>query len=224
MKKANCKRIEDMLPFYLERELTECETKEVEEHLRTCAECRASIKEWERCFSLLGSVPRLEAPIHLWQRIKARLPREERRKVSLAPRWAWVPGIALILVVVGLTLFKHLLQQPTRSPATAYLPTAKMPSLPSQKSTSPIILKTTPQPKESLLPSPKQKISLPPRPTALQVARAQPVPTPTTLEGGSVEDKVIERLQIALLSAQSAENSLERAFRAIQGEESSERR
>jgi len=220
MKKLNCKKIEDMLPSYLEGELSEWEAGEIEKHLHTCAKCRASLQEWKRCLSLLGNAPRLEAPAHIWEKIRANLP-AERRQASFPLRWALVSSLLLILVVGGLTIFHTLSQPRPASVVIAQQPTVQpLPPQPQQPSVSVSkVAKPLPQPRKSTPPlGLKPKASPSTYPTKPTVAKAvQPLPSPS-LEEGSVEDKVAERLQLALTSAQSAEESLERAFKSLQGE------
>jgi len=216
MRRLNCRKIQEMLPPYLGGELSEREAREVEEHLRACAGCRASLKEWERCFHLLGNVPRVEAPPQLWQKIRARLPREERKPFPL--RWVWVSGIAILIVVVGFAVFgnflppryaKHIVEAPKLSEMPPALPKSPLPS----KAIQPAL----PQPPK-LATSPMRKVYRPRRVIAQLPARARPSHPPILSENRDVEDKVVERLQMALLSAQSAETNLERVFKALQGE------
>lgn len=216
MKKLNCKKIEEKLPFYLERELSEEEAKQVEEHLLACDKCLASLEEWKKCFSLLGNVPRVEAPPYLWERIRANLLRRERRRVPLPIRWLWVYSLALFLVVVGLTIFRQLSQ-----PRSAPLVIAQQPPAPSLSSSPPQlptskVTKPTPLLRKSTPPTLRGRISTPTRVVVSRMASGHP-PSLAVPEGSDVEEKVVERLEMALLSAQSAEESLTRALEAIQG-------
>lgn len=215
MRRLNCRKIQEMLPPYLGGELSEREAREVEEHLRSCAGCRASLKEWERCFHLLGSVPRVEAPPQLWQKIRAHLPKEERKPFPL--RWVWVSGIALLIVVVGFAMFTSLTQHRS-SRTVAVAPLSEMPpALPKSPLPSKALQSAPPQPPKKA-PSPMRKVYRPRRVIAQLPARARPSHPPILSENRDVEDKVVERLQMALLSAQSAETNLERVFKALQGE------
>ncbi len=215
MKKLNCEKIEDKLPLYLERELSQGEAREIEEHLLACAKCRALLKEWERCFFLLGNVPRLEAPLHLWQSIRAHLPRRVKRKVFLSRRWVLVPVVALLLIVVELAILHHF--RLLFAPPIAERSTAIMFSPPSKEPTAPLLPKPMPQPTRPTPQPSRPKIS-PPSIAGSSVAKAQPLPSTTTPEGSGVEEMIVKRLQMALLSAQSAENSLERVFKTLEGE------
>lgn len=218
MKKFKCKKIEEMLPSYLAGELSERDAKEISEHISVCDKCRASLQEWERCFSLIGSVPRLEAPAHIWQKIRAQLPRVQRKEVPSYLRWVWATCFALIVVVMGFTLFSQFSRPSAMAPEVSHHPTGNIMSAPMTKPAVPIITQKAPVTEKSMRIASKPKLSPIPRASFPTVARSQIVHAQPVVGEKNLEDKVVERLQMALLSAQSAEISIERALRTLQGE------
>lgn len=74
-----CKDVQEQTDAYLDRALPLAESKAVEAHLRTCANCRAEIEMAETVETQLRHALRNEAPPHrLWPRILADLRAGER--------------------------------------------------------------------------------------------------------------------------------------------------
>ncbi len=101
---------EDVISQWLDRELDSQQSRQVEEHLRECASCRAignELSEVDRAFRTLDTI---EPPPYLWTRIAANIEveaREARRGLfGLAWRLAW-PSAAvwapatLLIVLIG---------------------------------------------------------------------------------------------------------------------------
>ncbi|MGB9877543.1 MAG: anti-sigma factor family protein [bacterium] len=210
MKKFDCRKIEDILPLYIEGSLSEEEAKEVEKHLASCERCFSSYEKWRRFLSALENLPRLQAPDALWYKIKEKLPIRERRK----PVWL-SPLSALAGLSLALTLLFIVFSRQTRTSAP---------------------LMTTPQtPYQATLPTalPKKEKPLPPKigkslhraKKIATLAKAQRKPSATVSRGvyvqsrdKAVQEKLVERLEMALLSATQAESGLERALKVLEGE------
>ncbi|MEW6111238.1 MAG: zf-HC2 domain-containing protein [Thermodesulfobacteriota bacterium] len=77
----------------------------VQEHLSSCAECRAFLERLTLLDRSLKSVPRLEPRMSLAGMVKARIAEERQGSQTsiFVPRWIQVPvAVALIMVAVGL--------------------------------------------------------------------------------------------------------------------------
>ncbi|MEW6531237.1 MAG: zf-HC2 domain-containing protein [Thermodesulfobacteriota bacterium] len=77
----------------------------VQEHLSSCAECRAFHERLTSLDRSLKSMPRLEPRMALARMVKARIVEERRGSQTsiFVPRWIQVPvAVALIMVAVGL--------------------------------------------------------------------------------------------------------------------------
>lgn len=219
-KKTSCEKIEDLLSLYLEGELKEHEAKEVETHLSTCEKCASSLKEWEKCLALLKGALRLEAPSYLWQRIKINLPLREEQKARAKFRWVYAFGFSLLVIICGAMLFQTL-NKPRSTPRTTVSAFAPTPTIekaqPSRPPSPPVTVRPIPR-KPATYPQKIQKprvyASKPKSPVV--VARGNINPQRTSPNDVNIEDKILERLQMALLSARSAESSLERTLNALQ--------
>ncbi|MBC7329692.1 zf-HC2 domain-containing protein [bacterium] len=212
----DCKRIEDILPLYLEGSLSEEETREVERHLASCERCLSSYEEWRRCFSALQSVPRLQAPMNIWFNVKQGLSQRVERKIAWFPAFASLIGVSIVLVFLFLNLYTQHRSAPPTPPTISPPYQANLPS-----PTPPVITKAVPTVPKIAKPVPSSRVK-----REVVVAKRPPQPlTPTSrkvlatpkLEETDVEEKIAERLEMALLSAQQAESNLERAFQILRG-------
>ncbi len=111
--KCNDKNIKELLPLYLEQELGEPERGLVEEHLRSCEDCRTEL-------SLLKMMTEETVPDPgeaFWATMPERIEREVRREKEkkhfvllnvlnalFIPRWAWATA-AVAVLAIGLWFF-----------------------------------------------------------------------------------------------------------------------
>jgi hypothetical protein len=213
MRKIDCEKIEEILPLYLEGSLPEREAREVEKHLASCKRCLSSFEEWRRCFSILQSVPRLQAPTNIWFKVKQELSHRRERRIAWFPAFASLIGVSLVLFFIFFNLFS---QPKSAPPALSPQPHYQLNLPPSgiAKIVPAIPKKTKPIP----TPKGKREIVLAKRQPQTFIPSSRGAIATPKLEETSVEEKVAERLEMALLSAQQAESSLERAFKALSGE------
>ena len=69
------------LQAYLDHDLPESEARRFERHLATCSECAADLELFRRVFALASSLPLLDPPPGLTQRVRERvLPSRSRRR------------------------------------------------------------------------------------------------------------------------------------------------
>jgi anti-sigma factor RsiW len=101
----SCKRIEELLVHYVEGDLSAEECATVDEHLASCAECRASLETFMALEESLGA---LRETVPSWKKAEARF----SRRAGL-PKRRWIPELVfnapviagLSFVVLGVVLF-----------------------------------------------------------------------------------------------------------------------
>ena len=105
---ANTENIEAKLCAYVDGELDTAAARDVEQHLRECADCRAQearIRELHKVVAMAGNAYR--APAKLKKSISAALHREEKTtRQSSAPWLLTLAGAVCALVVAGLVVFQ----------------------------------------------------------------------------------------------------------------------
>lgn len=77
-----CSRIKSLIHLHLDRVLPRDTSKELEEHLETCSNCREEQKNWKKVFSSLSSLKPVPVPGNLTQNIMAKVSKEE-----IQPSW-----------------------------------------------------------------------------------------------------------------------------------------
>lgn len=100
----------DLSP-YLDRDYSDRGFHDIQQHLTRCAECREEVRLWEAGAAMFrASEAQIDVPLFQWQRILARLEREEpvlpwpaRLGAYLFAhrRAAWSTAMGLLLVVVA---------------------------------------------------------------------------------------------------------------------------
>jgi len=108
---------EDRVMAFVDGELSEEDSRWMEEHLSNCAQCREMYEEFTGVSSVLQTLPQLSAPEELVQDIiedtkTANLRRPGRASSLWLNRWAW--GAAAVLVVSLLVFEKGHVQQGSR--------------------------------------------------------------------------------------------------------------
>lgn len=105
----NCKDVVELLPLFLDAELTPDELTEVEAHLATCSNCQELLAEYRREQQILQSLP-LVAPPPTWRaELLAKVSANERRRER--PAWRYFANrlgtlaAALLLVVLLSNLY-----------------------------------------------------------------------------------------------------------------------
>jgi anti-sigma factor RsiW len=102
-----CADIETLVPTYLDDELAEEETRELEDHVTACAGCRQQLAGEARFHTGLRqrlSPPALPAVVR--DRVTAALDREDWSARRQPRRWSWaLPGTATLAAAAALLLF-----------------------------------------------------------------------------------------------------------------------
>ncbi len=78
----NHNELKDKIYFYRDPETPENERREIADHLKTCEDCRRTLKLWEKASSALKQT-QLQPSAAFADRVMARL--EERERAALAP-------------------------------------------------------------------------------------------------------------------------------------------
>jgi len=106
----------ELLPAYLDQELSLSETRELERHLDSCEACRQSYAlQCDASAQLRHAELRIDAPPALLQRIETALPRQSAPQISLGERfrlwlasrssnWAALGAMAMSLAVLSISV------------------------------------------------------------------------------------------------------------------------
>jgi len=109
-----CDRIEELLSAYLERELGIQDHKTVEDHLKTCPDCRSLLVYMQETRKALADFPELEVSENLQSRLYA-IPEAKKRfrfKLDFFMRPSIQPILAAATIL--LTLFSFYAFNPNR--------------------------------------------------------------------------------------------------------------
>lgn len=118
-----CTDIESLVQTFLDDELAEGETRELELHVGTCDDCRRHVtgaaRFHERLRQCLAAVAPPSAPSDLCQRVALALDQEDWRMRRTRTSWV-LPGAATVAAAAALLLFVVTTVNPTtRPPITA---------------------------------------------------------------------------------------------------------
>lgn len=98
--------IRELLHAYSDGELDLLKAREVEQHLRSCGECRATEEQIRALREVLTSdAPAYRAPARLRKNIRAAL-RREAKETSFSPRLVFAAGAAFAAMLLWLILFQ----------------------------------------------------------------------------------------------------------------------
>ena len=102
----NHDEIRELLHAYADGELDLINTREIEQHLRTCEECRGAEKQIRALRQALTSdAPSYRAPAHLRRKIRAAVRREAKEK-TFSPWLAFAVGAACAAIAIAIVFFQ----------------------------------------------------------------------------------------------------------------------
>ena len=102
----NHDEIRELLHAYADGELDLINAREIEQHLRTCEECRGAEEQIRALRQALTSdSPSYRAPAHLRRKIRAAVRREAKEK-SFSPWLAFAVGAACAVIAIALVFFQ----------------------------------------------------------------------------------------------------------------------
>ncbi len=103
----NCQDIRELSSDYLDQRLTPPETSFIEEHLRTCSNCRQEIEVLRTTISLIGSLDPIETSADFLSQVHSKI--ERRDVVSRIKTWFFKPiKIKVPLEITALLLLGFL--------------------------------------------------------------------------------------------------------------------
>jgi hypothetical protein len=112
----NCKKIRKTLTAYISNELSGDERRKVEVHLQTCPSCRSELISLRTTREMLGAWDEVDPPEELFDRFKARLAEEIRRREAKSlptlrwPSSKWLyASITVVCFIASLTLGLYIL-------------------------------------------------------------------------------------------------------------------
>ena len=117
----NCQEAKTLIPIFLDEALEAEERQRVEDHLRTCAECRAEARKIEETWELLGAVKAIEPEpnyrIRFWRSVDARRPLHARvlqhvQSVFVNRRWLPAAAAATIVLLISVMTVIDYLEKP----------------------------------------------------------------------------------------------------------------
>ena len=92
------------LNAYVDAELDASARADVERHLETCGECRATVDDLRELRRLAGALQPMEPPARAWNRIEGRLREAGPQAGSRYSKYAWLAAAAALLVATGIGL------------------------------------------------------------------------------------------------------------------------
>ena len=131
----DCHKIKEIIPNYLDQELSSDDHRLVEAHLRTCPACMAEARAVEESWEVLGELDEIEPDpqylVRFWRALDAQMPWYEKmlrdvRTAFLQRRWVPVLAGAVVIVLVGGLVRYQFLQKPEAVPVLAELNAAEL--------------------------------------------------------------------------------------------------
>ena len=125
----NCREIKRKLSAYQDKELPDSQLAEIEEHLRTCANCSSAFYEMSQVWELLSNVETIERAPFFWTRLSQRMSQQDGKQ----PGWkiifepvqklsfsVLIAGLIIVGLVFGIYLGQDIYQhsQVTSAPVT----------------------------------------------------------------------------------------------------------
>jgi hypothetical protein len=97
---------EDALALYSTADLDERELTSIAEHVRSCAECRLSVGQFQQIAAMLPGVAGEPSPgdlLDVRQRVMRALERTRKQRI----RWQWAPAVAALVALFVLLSHKE---------------------------------------------------------------------------------------------------------------------
>lgn len=131
----DCRKIKEIIPIYLDQELSSDDHRLVEAHLRICPACMAEARAVEKSWEVLGELDEIEPDpqymARFWRALNAQMPWYEKmlrdvQAAFLQRRWVPVLAGAVVMVLVGGLVRYQFLQKPETVPVLAELNAAEL--------------------------------------------------------------------------------------------------
>jgi anti-sigma factor (TIGR02949 family) len=121
-KEKECEVVRPLLTLYADGDISEADREKVEEHIAMCEDCKEELEGERKLKELLHSLPEVEAPRYLRQRIYAAI---ERRPIFLR---RIAIGFTTLAAAASLVFFALPIHHPTTSPTTPAVAQRILPS------------------------------------------------------------------------------------------------
>jgi|GEM_PF-1798550 len=183
----NCKNLHPLLSLYRDHALSPAQEIKVQAHLKTCAQARQELEEFNRLFQAMASLPEPQPPKDLHERIMAHLHPERDGRPVVRFRWKF-PALGL-MAAACLTLF-FLVQYPD-----VMNPEGKKSYAPAEATPNRTVALNKPVAGLPPIESGKAKanrVQNAPLPNAQTYALYAPVPAGSSLSGGNEDLDVVQ--------------------------------
>jgi predicted anti-sigma-YlaC factor YlaD len=131
----DCHKIKNLIPLYLDHELSAADYQQVETHLQNCVDCQSEARAILQSWDLLGEIKAVEPdPNYMsrfWRSVDAQMPwyaklYENVRAVFLQRRWVPALAGAFIVLLISTIATVQYLQKPQTVAVLAELDEAEM--------------------------------------------------------------------------------------------------
>ena len=131
----DCRKIKQLIPIFLDHELSSDDHRLVAAHLRSCPECRAEARAVEKSWEMLGELDEIKPDpqyiTRFWRALDAQMPWYEKimrdvQTVFLQRRWVPVLAGAAAIVLVGGLVRYQFFQKPETVSVLAELNAAEL--------------------------------------------------------------------------------------------------
>lgn len=78
----NCEKIAELMSDYVDGCLPECDCSKLEEHLRSCPQCRQQLESMRFLVDSLGCLSGCKAPVNCWPEVRQRILSRQQAKAA----------------------------------------------------------------------------------------------------------------------------------------------
>ncbi len=117
MANLDCANIINLIPLYIDNELTEEESRTVREHIAACPRCRQECEMMQSIVRKTKNLPRMDVPEGFHARLMQQIQSEEVQKRKIALPWRNAMGLVAAAAVVAVSVVSYLnLDRTTETP------------------------------------------------------------------------------------------------------------
>lgn len=106
---SGCEDIRELLSARIDGELSDAESRKLDEHLDACPACRQELAEMERIWRSLDVLSEVKVPAGLADRTLARVLSPERHPAATSRRFRWAYPVATAAAILAVLLVGSLL-------------------------------------------------------------------------------------------------------------------
>ena len=117
MANSDCANIINLIPLYIDNELTEEESRIVREHIAACPHCRQECEMMQSIVRKTKNLLKMDVPEGFHARLMQQIQREEVQKRKIALPWRNAMGLVAAAAVVAVSVVSYLnLDRTTQTP------------------------------------------------------------------------------------------------------------